>query len=72
MLKAIKMGGTKDERQLFITRDYPVDPETGKHTFDILVTSYEGFLKEKGRLGKISWKYLIIDEGTMKPWTLEF
>jgi SWI/SNF-related matrix-associated actin-dependent regulator of chromatin subfamily A member 5 len=62
-LKAIKMGGTKDERQLFITRDYPVDRETGKRKFDILVTSYEGFLKEKGRLAKINWKYLIIDEG---------
>jgi SWI/SNF-related matrix-associated actin-dependent regulator of chromatin subfamily A member 5 len=63
VLKAIRMGGTKEERQVFISRDYPPDPITGKRKFDVLVTSYEGFLKEKGRLGKISWKYLIIDEG---------
>jgi len=62
VIKAIRMGGTKAERQLFITNDYPVDTVTGKHKFDVLVTSYEGLLKEKGKLGKIEWKYLIIDE----------
>lgn len=56
------MGGTKDERQYFVTNDLPVDPATGKYKFDVLVTSYEGLLKEKGRFGKIDWKYLIIDE----------
>lgn len=63
VLKAIKMGGTKEERDFFIKNDYPIDTETGRRKFDVLVTSYEGFLKEKGRLGKINWKYLVIDEG---------
>jgi len=61
-IKAIRMGGTKAERQAFIQNDYPLDPATGKHKFDVLVTSYEGVLKEKGKLGKIFWQYLIIDE----------
>jgi SWI/SNF-related matrix-associated actin-dependent regulator of chromatin subfamily A member 5 len=56
------MGGTKDERQFFIKNDLPIDPATGKYTFDVLVTSYEGLLKEKGRFSRIEWKYLIIDE----------
>jgi SWI/SNF-related matrix-associated actin-dependent regulator of chromatin subfamily A member 5 len=61
-IKAIRMGGTKEERQKFINEDLPVDPATGKFKWDVLVTSYEGILKEKGRLSKIEWKYLIIDE----------
>lgn len=56
------MGGTKEERQYFVTNDLPVDSVTGKCKFDVLVTSYEGLLKEKFRFGKIDWKYLIIDE----------
>jgi SWI/SNF-related matrix-associated actin-dependent regulator of chromatin subfamily A member 5 len=56
------MLGTKDERKLFVAEGLPADPKTGKHKFDALVTSYEGILKEKGALGKIKWKYLIIDE----------
>ena len=62
VIKAIRMGGTKSERQHFLTNDYPLDPVTGKRKFDVLVTSYEGLLREKGKLGKIEWKYLIIDE----------
>jgi SWI/SNF-related matrix-associated actin-dependent regulator of chromatin subfamily A member 5 len=62
VIKAIRMGGTKDERQNFVQNDLPLDPETGRHKFDVLVTSYEGALKEKGKLGKIGFKYLIIDE----------
>lgn len=56
------MGGTKAERQKVITEDLPLDPATGRHTFDVIVTSYEALLREKGRLGKIGWKYVIIDE----------
>jgi SWI/SNF-related matrix-associated actin-dependent regulator of chromatin subfamily A member 5 len=55
-IRAIKMGGTKEERQKFIEQDLPLDPATGKHKFDVLVTSYEGILKEKGRLSKIDWR----------------
>lgn len=57
-IKAIRMGGTKSERQKFVTEDLPLDA-AGKYRFDVLVTSYEGFLKEKGKLGKIAWRYLM-------------
>ena len=62
VIKAIRMGGAKEERLRFEKEDLPVDPTTGKFKWDVLVTSYEGILKEKGKLGKIDWKYLIIDE----------
>lgn len=61
-LRAIRMGGTKDERMIVVAEHLPLDPATGKHKFDVLVTSYEGFLKEKGKLSRIPWNYLIIDE----------
>jgi hypothetical protein len=59
-IRAVKMGGTKDERENFIKNDLPIDPDTKRHKFDVLVTSYEGVLKEKGRFCKIGWNYLII------------
>ena len=49
------MGGTKQERQEFVKNHL-------HGGFDVLVTSYEGFLKEKSKLGKVKWHYLIIDE----------
>ena len=61
-IKAIRVGGTKDERQRFLNDHASPDPKTGKYHWDVLVTSYEGFLKLKGRFAKIHWKYLIIDE----------
>jgi SWI/SNF-related matrix-associated actin-dependent regulator of chromatin subfamily A member 5 len=61
-IKATKMGGTKEERLHFITHEYSRDPKSCKYLFDVLVTSYEGLLKEKGRFSRIDWKYLIIDE----------
>lgn len=60
VIKAIRMGGTKEERQKFLTEDLPM--VDGKYKWDVLVTSYEGILRERGKLGKIEWKYLIIDE----------
>ena len=59
---AVRMGGTKAERLKVVNEELPPDPKTGKYKFDVLVTSYEGVLKERGALGKIKWKYLIIDE----------
>jgi hypothetical protein len=51
------MGGTKEERVIFeqvhLTKD-----GTGKFKWDVLVTSYEGILKEKSKLGKIAWRYV--------------
>ena len=61
-IKVTKMGGTKEERQTFIDNDLPRNPVNGKYPFDVLVTSYEGLLKEKGRFSRVQWKYLIIDE----------
>jgi SWI/SNF-related matrix-associated actin-dependent regulator of chromatin subfamily A member 5 len=58
------MGGTKEERQRFLATGFAPDAN-GKNTvpkFDALVTSYEGLLKEKGRLSKVAWQYVIIDE----------
>jgi len=60
-IRTLRMGGTKEERQR-VTSELPPDSATGKHSFDALVTSYEGLLKEKGKLVKINWEYLIIDE----------
>jgi SWI/SNF-related matrix-associated actin-dependent regulator of chromatin subfamily A member 5 len=67
IVKAVRMGGTKDERQLFIKNDLPIDPATGKYTFDVLVTSYEGLLKEKGRFSRIvsQWKIGAADSDTL-------
>ena len=59
--RVVRMGGTKVERQKVIEQDLPLGPD-GKYTFDCLVMSYEGLLREKGRMAKIAWKYLMIDE----------
>lgn len=61
IMKVVKMGGTKAERHKVVTQDLPLD-ENGKYRFDALVMSYEALLKEKGRLSKIPWRYLMIDE----------
>mmetsp|Transcript_13792 Transcript_13792/g.29113 ORF Transcript_13792/g.29113 Transcript_13792/m.29113 type:complete len:1161 (-) Transcript_13792:1566-5048(-) len=61
-IRAIRMGGTKEERQKCVSNELRPDPTTGKYKFDALVCSYEAVLKEKSVLGKILWRYLIIDE----------
>ncbi|KAH8068788.1 helicase [Aureococcus anophagefferens] len=48
--------GSKDERARVLREDLRPG------TFDVLVTSYEGILKEKAGLMKIQWQYLLIDE----------
>lgn len=60
-IRAIRMGGTKEERLIFEKEHLPKD-SAGKFKWDVLVTSYEGILREKSKLGKIAWRYLIIDE----------
>ena len=62
IIRAVRMGGTKEERIIFEKEHLPKDSTTGKYKWDVLVTSYEGLLREKGKLGKIPWRYLIIDE----------
>jgi SWI/SNF-related matrix-associated actin-dependent regulator of chromatin subfamily A member 5 len=61
-IRTIRMGGTKEERIVFEKEHLKVDETTGKFKWDVLVTSYEGILKEKTKLNKIPWRYLIIDE----------
>lgn len=61
-IRTVRMGGTKEERLHFETEYLPKDSATGKYKWDVLITSYEGLLKEKGKLKKIEWRYLIIDE----------
>ncbi len=62
VVKVARMNATKEDRLKFFSEELPVDPATGRHKFDVLVTSYEGLLKGKGKLGTIEWRYLVIDE----------
>lgn len=57
-INVVRMGGTKQERDDFIKNHL-------HGNFDVLVTSYEGFLREKSKLAKVKWHYLIIDEVRM-------
>lgn len=40
-----------------------VESQIRKGSFNVLLTTYEYVIKEKALLGKIRWKYMIIDEG---------
>jgi SWI/SNF-related matrix-associated actin-dependent regulator of chromatin subfamily A member 5 len=59
-IRPMRMGGTKDERIAFMDTGFTVDAATGKKNcnFDVLITSYEGIAKEKGRLSKVDWRYV--------------
>jgi SWI/SNF-related matrix-associated actin-dependent regulator of chromatin subfamily A protein 2/4 len=48
--------GEKDARK-------KMDIIVKKGAFNVLLTTYEYVIKEKNLLGKIKWKYMIIDEG---------
>lgn len=70
-IRAARMGGTKEERLRFIETELPIDPTTGRRGFDVLVASYEGLLKEKGRLSKVEWRYvgrLSCNEAFLEQW----
>ena len=55
VIRVVKMLGTKEQRKRVVSEELKV--VDGKVKFDVIVTSYEGILKEKGPLGKIHWKY---------------
>jgi SWI/SNF-related matrix-associated actin-dependent regulator of chromatin subfamily A member 5 len=61
-IHAIRMGGAKEERKKILVEHLQPSAKSSTLTFDVLVTSYEGVLKEKGAISKFDWKYLIIDE----------
>ncbi|GMT18489.1 hypothetical protein PFISCL1PPCAC_9786, partial [Pristionchus fissidentatus] len=48
--------GHKETRRL-------LDQHVRRGQFNVLLTTYDYVLKEKALLGKINWKYLIVDEG---------
>ena len=55
-VRTLKLLGSKEERKR-ILKD-----EMVPGGFDVLVTSYECVLREKGALCKVPWRYLMIDE----------
>lgn len=59
---AVKLLGTKDERADMV-RDY-LHSKGAQRPFNVVVTSYEGVLKERSALEKIQWRYIIIDEAS--------
>lgn len=65
VIKAVRMGGLKEERDRVFKSNIKRDKEKGEWKLigcDVLVTSYEGVAKEQNRLKKFKWHYLIIDE----------
>ena len=61
-IKAVRILGNKAGREKVVQNELSPDPKTGKRKFDVLVTSYEGILKETTTLGEVMWNFLIIDE----------
>merc|ERR1719215_1670784 len=61
-IHAIRMLGTKEERKRVVKDYLTAGMNKKKMKFDVLVTSYEGVLREKGSMRKVQWNYLIIDE----------
>ena len=61
-LRAVKLHGTKDERQEMLSTVLQAGRKNEDREFDVCVTTFEVAIKEKGPLGKHAWQYLIIDE----------
>ena len=50
---------------------YPItnkQKQGAQRPFNVVVTSYEGVLKERAALEKIQWRYVIIDEVRRVAW----
>ncbi len=56
VIRVVKLLGSKDQRKQVVAEQLKVK-EGEKVKFDVLVTSYEGILKEKSAISKLSWKY---------------
>lgn len=61
VLRTVKFHGNKEERQRVIN-DVLLAGSPTDRKFDVCVTSFEMCIREKGALGKIAWRYLVIDE----------
>jgi SWI/SNF-related matrix-associated actin-dependent regulator of chromatin subfamily A protein 2/4 len=48
--------GTKDQRTRIFTQDVM------SLKFNVLVTTYEFIMRDRSKLSKVAWKYIIIDE----------
>ncbi len=68
-LNVIVLQGTKNDRDLIRTYEYafwnqngdPIAP--GSHyKFNVMLTTYEVALSECGALGKIDWRWVVVDE----------
>jgi ERCC4-related helicase len=55
-LRVLKFHGSKDHRELLRVREL----QYGK--FDVVLTTYETVITEKGALRTFAWEYLVIDE----------
>jgi SWI/SNF-related matrix-associated actin-dependent regulator of chromatin subfamily A member 5 len=61
VIRSVRMLGTKEERKA-VCNNFLKPASQGDIKFDVVVTSYEGILREKNSFMKVAWKYLIIDE----------
>jgi SWI/SNF-related matrix-associated actin-dependent regulator of chromatin subfamily A member 5 len=61
-IRCLRFHGTKEERQVFIDDHLRASLTQDQRDWDVIVTTYEIVNMEKTALGKIAWRYLIIDE----------
>lgn len=55
-IRVIAFKGSPKERML-------QSAEIRKGQFNVVLTTYEYVMREKGMLGRVNWQYLIVDEG---------
>ncbi|CAI5455069.1 unnamed protein product [Caenorhabditis angaria] len=56
VVELIVYKGPKEERKVY-------EPQIKSGKFNVLLTTFEYIIKDKSILGKLRWKYMIIDEG---------
>ena len=61
-IRVLKFHGTKDERANIVATAMKPVKDHSKRNWDVVVTTYEIMNMEKIPLGKIAWRFLIIDE----------
>ena len=61
-ISVLKFHGVREEREAMIEHDLKVGRAHNQRTWDVCLTTYEICNIEKGPLGKIAWKLLVIDE----------
>lgn len=56
VIRSVRMLGTKEERKA-VCNNFLKPASQGNMKFDVVVTSYEGILREKSSFMKVAWKY---------------